>query len=79
MLADVTFFEETLLFSKQDESNSIEQVLPIPCFGTIVSPTHTTSNQGEIQPSSPVNYQVELSTSSISTHQSGTQRWFHDA
>ena len=25
MLADVTFFEETLLFSKQDESNSIEQ------------------------------------------------------
>ena len=74
MSADVTFFEETIFFSKQDESNSIQQVLPIPCLSPVVSHTHTTSNQGEIHPSSPINYQVELSPSFVSTYQSETQR-----
>jgi len=74
MSVDVTFFKETVFFSKQDDSNSIQQVLPIPCLNAIVSPTHTTSNKGEIQPSSPVNHQDELSPTSVSTYQSGTQK-----
>ena len=53
MSADVSFFEENMFFSKQ-ESNSIQQVLPIPYLSPVVPPTHTTSNQGEIQPISPV-------------------------
>ena len=73
MSVDVIFFEGTMFFSKH-ESNSIEQVFPIPYLSPVVPPTHTTSNQREIQPISLVNHQAELSPSSISTLQSMTQR-----
>ena len=73
MSTDVTFFEETMFFSKR-KSNSTQQVLPIPYLGPVVPSTHTTSNQGEIQPISPISHQAKLSPSSISTFQRRTQR-----
>ena len=61
--------------SSPNESPTLhKQVLPIPYLGPVVPSTHTTSNQGEIQPISPISHQAKLSPSSISTFQRRTQR-----
>jgi len=50
MSVDATFFEETPFFSSpMQDSNPIQQVLRIPSFNPIVSPTYKTSNQEENQ------------------------------
>ena len=51
MSTDVTFFEETPFFSSSMQD--LQQVLPIPSFSPIVSPTYETPNQEENQNHSP--------------------------
>ncbi|RDX63451.1 hypothetical protein CR513_58115, partial [Mucuna pruriens] len=72
MSADVTFFEETMFFTK-DDCDSIQQALPIPYLSPIESSSLETHNQDILQPSSSVHSQVELSSPSMSTCQSRTQ------
>ncbi|RDX95936.1 hypothetical protein CR513_21467, partial [Mucuna pruriens] len=72
MLADVTFFEETMFFTK-DDCDSIQQALPIPYLSPTESSSLETHNQDILQPSSSVHSQAELSPPSMSTCQSRTQ------
>ena len=51
MSTDVTFFEETPFFSSSMQD--LQQVLPIPSFSPIVSPTYETPNQEGNQNHSP--------------------------
>ncbi|RDX77028.1 hypothetical protein CR513_42904, partial [Mucuna pruriens] len=70
--ADVTFFEETMFFTK-DDCGSIQQALPIPYLSPPESSSLETHNQDILQPSSSIHSQVELSPPSMSTCQSRTQ------
>ncbi|RDY13528.1 hypothetical protein CR513_01535, partial [Mucuna pruriens] len=72
MSADVTFFEETMFFTK-DDCDSIQQALPIPYLSPPESSSLETHNQDILPPSSSVHSQVELSPPSMSTCQSRTQ------
>ncbi|RDX81335.1 hypothetical protein CR513_38003, partial [Mucuna pruriens] len=72
MSADVTFFEETMFFTK-DDCDSIQQELPIPYLSPIESSSLETHNQDILQPSSFVHSQAKLSPPSMSTCQSRTQ------
>ncbi|RDX85259.1 hypothetical protein CR513_33579, partial [Mucuna pruriens] len=72
MSDDVTFFEETMFFTK-DDYDSIQQALPIPCLSPTESSSLQTHNQDILQPSSSVHSQFELSPPSMSTCQSKTQ------
>jgi len=55
MSANVTFFEETPIFSSSmQDTSSIQQVLPIPSFGPMILPTQDPSDQEGHQPQSPI-------------------------
>ncbi|RDX96099.1 Copia protein, partial [Mucuna pruriens] len=72
MSADVTFFEKTMFFTK-DNCDSIQQALPIPYLSLTESSSLETHNQDILQPSSSVHSQAELSPPLMSTCQSRTQ------
>ncbi|RDX85032.1 hypothetical protein CR513_33831, partial [Mucuna pruriens] len=67
MSTDVTFFEETMFFTK-DDCDSIQQALPIPYLSPTESSSLETHNQEILQPSFSVHSQAELSPPSIYHH-----------
>ncbi|RDX60104.1 hypothetical protein CR513_61788, partial [Mucuna pruriens] len=72
MSVDVTFFEETMFFTK-DDCDSIQQTLPISYLSPTELSSLETHNQDILQPSSFVHSQAKLSPPSMSTCQSRTQ------